>query len=292
MLMSVMRVTRQLTMRAYPIRGIGLGRVCEAIRKRAAHSAPAQPVVVEDFQGHGRFACHVREHMGSHIFFRGAYSYHLLPILRAHLPENGVFLDIGANQGEFTVAGALLAPRGRVISIEPVSKNRRRLQVNIELNLFEHVVVVPLALSDEEGELEIYDRMTEFDDGTMHEGLATLYAYGSRTEPVETVQVRRLDKVAAEWALDRLDVVKIDVEGAEWPALRGGEQLLRKHRPVLIIEVGEDTCRAAGYAPEDFCRWLDTLGYDLHVIDEQSKTRPLQAGALGSYQNLLAIPRF
>jgi FkbM family methyltransferase len=281
---------RKVTMRAYPIRGIGLGRACEFIRRTVATHAPDEPVLVQDFQGSAAFLCYLKEHMGSQVFFRGAYSYPLMPLIAEHLPRDGVFLDIGANQGEITVAAAVAAAQGRVIAVEPVPKNRERLAKNVHLNGFRHVDIVPVALSDSDGELEIFDRRSIYDDGTTHEGLATLYAHGRRTEAIARVPVRTLDGLIEEWQLHRLDMVKLDIEGAEYPALRGGQQTLKKFRPVLLVEIGRDTCRAGGYEPEELHAFISESGYRILRVNEVSSPTPLAADEMGEYQNVLALP--
>lgn len=281
---------RKVTMRAYPIRGVGLGRACEFVRRTVARYAGDEPVLVRDFQGSAAFLCYLKEHMGSQVFFRGAYSYTLMPLISKHLPDDGIFLDIGANQGEITVAAAVVAKRGRVISVEPVPKNRDRLTSNIALNGFLHVTTVPVALSDADGELEIFDRDSTYEDGTTHEGLATLFAHGMRTSPIARVPVRTLDGLVDEWQLPRLDMVKLDIEGAEYPALRGGQETLKRFRPVLLVEIGRDTCRAGGYEPADLYNFITSSGYRILRVNEESQPTPLAAAEMGEYQNVLALP--
>ena len=96
---SVYYLLRRLTQPAYRIRGVGLGRVCEAVRRWAARHASAAPLVIDDFRGDARFRCYLREHMGGQIFFRGAYSGDQLTLLERLLPSDGVFVDVGVRVG-------------------------------------------------------------------------------------------------------------------------------------------------------------------------------------------------
>lgn len=280
-------LVRRLTRAAYRIRGIGLGRVCEFVRcKWAARVAPESPLLIRDFRGDARFMCYLREHMGGKIFFRGSYSEDQLLLMERLLGRNSVFVDVGANQGEFSVAAARIARK--VLAFEPVSEYRRRLLTNVRLNDFDNVQVYPFALSEEEGVLPIYDQKGSYSDGTRNEGLPTLFPSASRDEAREVVPVRRLDDVLIEAGIDRVDLIKLDIEGAEWPALRGAVRTVEIYRPILILEIGRETCQAAGYEPEQFIDWLRSMNYRVERIGYRGNTTPIEA--LEDFQNVVAIP--
>ncbi|RME94536.1 MAG: FkbM family methyltransferase, partial [Bacteroidetes bacterium] len=89
--------------------------------------------------------------------------------------------------------------------------------------------------------------------------------------------------------LDRVDVIKMDIEGAELPALRGSLELIRRFRPELIIELNNATYAAAGYSMQDLVTWLEDQGYDIYQI-EGTGLRPLNRKQLADFQNILATP--
>lgn len=281
-------VIRGLTKIAYRIKGVGLGRLAEMVRRHAARVAPFEPFIINDFWGGFKFKCYVQEHMGGQIFFRGSYSGDQLKLLETLLHPDAVFVDVGANQGEFSVMAASRA--SRVISFEPVDEYRRRLEDNIALNGFRNVHIMPFALGDVEKDLPIYDAPGMFTDGTRHEGLPTLYASEKRPNVRETVRVRRLDDVLAELAVNRVDVMKLDIEGAEWSALRGAEKTLARFRPVLILEIARETCQSAGYEAEDFARWIISQGYKIERIAAGGVACPIQPEQLLDFQNIVAYP--
>lgn len=284
-------VLRKFTKAAYRVKGIGLGRVCEGIRRYASRHSPSTPLIVDDFRGDAKFRCFLREHMGGQIFFRGSYSSSQLPILERHLSEQSVFLDLGANQGEFSIAAARIAKRGKVIAFEPVAEYRDRLLENAKLNQFTNIVAVPVALGDSEGSVPIYDDDSSFFDGTRNEGVTSLFATEGRNHAREYVAVRRLDDVLKDMGVGHVDVMKLDVEGGEWAALKGAINTILQCRPILILEVGRETCRAAGYEAESFVAWIERLDYRLERIDDDGKTSSLDIAALGDYQNIVAYPR-
>lgn len=287
---TVYYLLRYLTRPAYRIRGVGLGRLCEAVRRWAARHASPSPLLISDFRGDARFRCFLREHMGGQIFFRGSYSGDQLTLLERLLDRDGVFVDAGANQGEFTIAAARRASQGTVYAFEPVSEYRERLQENVRLNGYTNVQIMAVALGEASGSLPIYDQAENGVDGTRNEGLPSLFSSGARHHLRELVAVRRLDDVLQELGVSRVNVIKLDIEGAEWMALRGATNTLRTHRPILILEIGRETCRAAGYEPQAFAIWLASLGYRLERIVDGGETEPLNATRLEDFQNIVAYP--
>ncbi len=289
-MIKLLHLLRYLTRPAYRVQGLGLGRLCEHLRERVAKHAPITPVQINDFRGRAKFNCYLREHMGGQIFFRGSYSGDQLDFLEKLLPVDGVFIDAGANHGEFSIAAASVVKEGKVISFEPATRYRERLKANVKLNGFRNVEIMALAISDDEGSFTLYDCEEKQHDGSHNEGLPTLFCSDSRSAVRETVLVRRLDCVLSELGVTRVDLMKLDIEGAEWGALRGAEQTLAKYRPTLIVEIGRETCQAAGYEPEEFARWIIDQGYRLEKIVRGGKTQPITADVLGDFQNIVAWP--
>lgn len=289
-MIKVLHVLRYLTRPAYQVQGVGLGRLCEYLRERVAKHAPITPVQINDFRGRAKFNCYLREHMGGQIFFRGSYSGDQLDFLEKFLPVDGVFIDAGANHGEFSIAAARVVKQGKVISFEPASRYRERLDANVKLNDFHNVEIMALAISDDEGTFTLYDCEEKHPNGSHNEGLPTLFSSDTRSAIRETVLVRRLDCVLSELEVTRVDLMKLDIEGAEWAALRGAGETLAKYHPTLIVEIGRETCQAAGYQPEEFARWIVAQGYRLEEIIRGGRTRPIFPDQLGDFQNIVAWP--
>ena len=155
-----------------------------------------------------------------------------LRFLERLLGPGEVFVDIGANIGLYTLKGArLVGPRGRVVAIEPGAEARAQLEANLGLNAFPWVTVVGKAVSDADGEAVLHHVDLGHDPQAF--SLIENLAADGRGEAVETV---RLDRLVADLALPRLDLIKIDVEGAEAMVLAGAQETLARFRPKIVFE--------------------------------------------------------
>jgi FkbM family methyltransferase len=281
---------RKFSIPAYKIKGLGFGRLCELIRRISSKLCGEEALLITDFRGGLSFRCFLKEHMGGQIFFRGSYSGDQLDLVELLLKPNSTFIDVGANQGEFSISASAVVTDGQVISFEPVPKFHKKLLANIEINNFHNVKPMLLALGDQNGQLPIYDSSADFYDGTRHEGLPSLYASNTRNSILTSVEIRKLDDVVNELACKQIDLIKLDIEGAEWAALRGATNLLQKYRPTLILEIGQETCQAAGYEPEAFSQWIIDQGYRIEKIMGGGKTQTIRPKELGEFQNIVAYP--
>lgn len=273
----------------YKYPGTGLPRIAEGIRRRVARWASKHPekasVWIDDFCGKLRFLCDLSEHMGSQIFFKGSYSGGQLVVLRRLLSQDAVFVDVGANQGEFTVCAAGQMPEGRVFAFEPVPGVRERLERNVAGNDFGNVTIHPVGLSDEVlDDVPIYGADSEFSDGTQNIGLPTLFDIAGRSRPLARIALRRLAEVLPEG--QRVDVMKVDVEGAELAVLQGAERIIQREKPAIIFEANAETCEAAGYSVAILFEWLRGHGYNLALIGPVGELTPV--GEQARFCNVLA----
>jgi FkbM family methyltransferase len=279
---------RRFTKFAYRHRGFA--RIAEKIRCR--YSKSGQVCEIDDFDGRLRFVCDLSEHMASQIFWKGYYSEDQLRVLERILRPEMTFVDVGANHGEFTLFAALRLPQGRVISFEPASENYGKLKRNVDLNNLSNITMVQAGLGERAGTATIYRSNELYSDGTSNKGLHSQFVGRGEDAVIETITILRLDDYAAEQGIDRIDVMKIDIEGAELPALRGSDSVLRRFHPVIFLEVSESASRAAGYEQRTLLDHLAGYGYRFELIVPWGwgKTTPLDPGRLSDFQNVLCIP--
>ncbi|MCX6998460.1 MAG: FkbM family methyltransferase [Kiritimatiellaeota bacterium] len=166
------------------------------------------------------------------LLLSGDYEPHVASALGAVLRPDTRLLDLGANIGFFSLLAATRCPHGRVFSLEPDPNNFRLLSASIALNGLD-------------------DRIT------------ASHVHGPQPHFCE-VRTVRLDELLAQ---ETVDVIKLDIEGHEPLALRGAEGLLRRCRPVILMEFSPgNIINIARTRPKDLLTFLRDLGYRWQVI--------------------------
>jgi FkbM family methyltransferase len=134
-------------------------------------------------------------------------------------------VDIGANIGAHTLLFAKLTGNGgRVIAFEPTDFAFSKLQRNLSLNDAAHVEAVKLALSD----ADLPPQEVNFRSSWRTDG--------SRRDGVSAVAFQRLDAWSEQTKLGKIDLVKIDVDGNEFPLIVGGRETIARNRPLILME--------------------------------------------------------
>jgi FkbM family methyltransferase len=190
-----------------------------------------------------------------------------------HLPRGGVFFDVGANLGFFSLLAAHLSglDEGRVYAFEAAPDNAEAIRVNAALNAIPNVEVLAVAVSDRAGR----GRLQVVDD----QSWSKLVDYGEHpfTERVIEVELVAIDDLVSAGRVPVPDVVKIDVEGAELAVLAGMRQTLARHRPAIICEL-HDTHSA-------FVSFMQECGYRLINLEGT-----IPVGDAGASAHALALP--
>jgi FkbM family methyltransferase len=168
-----------------------------------------------------------------------------------------VFLDGGANLGVYTVlAGALAGDEGLVLAFEPSVANFRLLEGNIALNGLGNTRAYRAALSNETGKARFY-----------HLHGATRQSLGGQGE-FELVATWRLDDLLAQEPVERLDFIKLDLEGAEELAVRGALETIKRYRPIVMYEQSAKASSRLGLERQGVWKLLKPLDYRLHLLEE------------------------
>ena len=223
------------------------------------------------------------------LYVCGSFEPNEFAFLDRTLRRGMTFVDVGANDGLYTLfAARRVGSRGRVVAVEPSSRERGNLERNLALNRLKNVTVVPAALAAEAGraDLQIAPAVHGGHNtlgGFAHEGVTAIAA--------EPVAVETLDAVAQRLALGKVDVIKIDVEGAEVKVLAGGRELLKAWRPVLLIEANEQALRKQATSTEEMLALLGSLNYEIFVFSDATGLveRWIEATALSA--NIVAMPK-
>lgn len=249
-------------------------------------------VNINDFDGAFRLRLRLCEHMQSQIFWFGYYSRDIIKVLDRILKPGMVAFDVGSNLGEIGLcASRRVGQTGKVFCFEPMNDLFESLVENIRINEVSNITAVNIGLSSQEGKMAIFRSPGPFRDGSIHDGLGTLYPTTTRNIQAGVVEVQRVDKFCQDNRIDRIDVLKIDVEGSELDVLRGASNSLKMFQPHVIIEVQSETSAASGSAPSEILDMLRSYGYALYHIGRHGRLRSLDAATLLKFQNVLAVPR-
>jgi FkbM family methyltransferase len=189
--------------------------------------------------------------------FRDEYERELMFLDRLVRPGH-VVIDAGASCGIYTVAaGKLVGPDGRVIAVEPAPRSAETLRRNVALNELDRIVVVhEAALSREVGHARLYQPSW----GPVAASIAVVEAEGIPFTEVDTVSI---DSIVEEQELERLDFVKLDIEGAEKLALQGAQRAIARWHPSFVFEMNPGATSSAGGHSGDVWDFLAAEGYEL-----------------------------
>jgi FkbM family methyltransferase len=269
-------------LRALPIKG--RWRIAESLNRLfAAEQATF------DLTGVGRVTLDLNIEMQQHVYWAGLSrdDAAIVRLARAVLPRDGVFLDVGANVGLHTLAIAHhVSEGGAVVAFEPHPVNYRLLVHNLEQNHLRHVVAENFGLAEAAATLT----------GTARAGGGN-WSLASQGEYRFEVRLIPLDDYLRDQPLPRLDLMKIDVEGAEVRVLRGARQTIARFHPLIVFEVCPSWLAKMQTSAAELFAELVEHGYSIHplpgraiawerqvTLDDVAKLRP------GAFVNLVAVP--
>jgi FkbM family methyltransferase len=200
-------------------------------------------------------------------------------------------LDVGAFTGVYALTAAHANPEARVFCFEPIKGSLNRLMVNLAVNRqVENVRVSDAAVGDTDGtaEMNLFNAPRTMLGGTSSYALlsgSSLVQKGTKEVVArEPVRMTRLDTFVRDHDVDRVDLVKIDVERAEKMVLAGMSDVVHEHRPHLLVEVfsGENLQEVAGMLPS----------YSFAVIDEVEQSARVDDPEIpdGEARNVLFSP--
>jgi FkbM family methyltransferase len=195
------------------------------------------------------------------ILLRCTWEPSTLHEMEQHLPAGGTFIDVGAHVGWYSLnAAKKVGPTGHVIAVEPNRQTLVVLRDNIRASGASAVVAIaPVACGDSETTLTFYEAPRS-NTGASSLSLANLSEVGAPAASY-TVRVRRLDDIAREARVERVDALKIDVEGAEFLVLKGAVGILDRYRPVVAVELRDEQLKLMGSSMDEAMAFMRSHGY-------------------------------
>jgi FkbM family methyltransferase len=241
----------------------------------------------------------LRDSIAREVCFTGLYEPQETAVVRAVLKPGMTFVDVGANWGYFTLLAAhLVGAEGRVLSLEPDPRLFQTLSSNLAMNRLDQVRALQLAAADAPGLLSLagfdesqgnfgLSRIVEkgdihlFADGDGHADVAKPVPGTGRGTGTGTamngcrifpVAARPLDDVLAEAGIDGIDLLKMDIEGAEGMALQGMQETLSRRRVRrLLLELHPSQLQEHGQSTAEIIGRFREWGYAGWRIDHSPK---------------------
>jgi len=205
------------------------------------------------------------------LMWAGAYERELVDLFKRVLKPGTTVLDLGANIGYFSVlAAGLVGKSGQVHAFEPAQTCFTQLTRNLAAFPWAHAY--PAAVGDAPGTACFH-----FSDKDNATGWGSLLP-GEEASTRETmVPVVRLDDWARQQAVQRVDFIKMDIEGGEFRALQGATELLSRYRPIVVAELNSVCLARDDRQPDDVLALLRAAGYDNFAFNDGVLAVPREA---------------
>ncbi|MFA6008544.1 MAG: FkbM family methyltransferase [Desulfobacteraceae bacterium] len=200
------------------------------------------------------------------IFIMGTYQRHIFDNPFYSIPEDAIIFDIGANMGCMTLQFAKAATAGHVFAFEPTDFAYRKLLNNVDLNLELKPRITPVKqfASDKSMIAPRPFAMASWKtDSFTSKGHPVHGGVERNTGLAPSITI---DEFCESNEIIRVDLIKIDTEGHELPALKGAVNILKKQQPVIIFETGRYLMDEQGVHFIEYLVLLETLGYRLYIL--------------------------
>jgi FkbM family methyltransferase len=189
-----------------------------------------------------------------HAFWLGCYEPAMQRLIARETNQGGVFYDIGANVGFYSLLASTLIDPGRVFAFEPLASNVSYLRRHLDLNRRTNVEVLDVAICDQEGEA-LFEQEETGSMGCLND------------KGKIRVRTATVDALLRAQEIRPPNYVKMDIEGAEFRALLGAAECFREFKPKLFLATHGKKVH------EDCCNLLRSWNFELQIVREQSDDR-------------------
>ncbi len=180
--------------------------------------------------------------------------------------ENDCVIDIGANIGDVTMhCSEKVGKGGEIHSFEPDPVNFERLKTNLHLNNFSNITINKFGLGFEIGNCYIANVDSH------NQGMNRIVNPTSNTNNLSQVQMTTLDIYIKEKGLEKVDLIKIDVEGFEFNVLKGSKEVLDSYHPTLFIELDDENLIEQGSSAKELLEFLEVRNYEISHAETGEK---------------------
>lgn len=205
---------------------------------------------------------------------KGVYDTWISNKLKNFIPLDSIIFDIGANSGLLSLPFAKnYVPKGTVYSFEPDNRVIRKLKENVSINQQQNIVIVPIALQDNNAvkKLVFYQRQALDNDGRRHNALSSIERYSDYEYKEVLIDVSTIDDYVQTHGISQLSLIKIDVDGTDSKVLAGGRKTIDTFLPIIIYEYAPYVDILVDFKNTQYCfEFLKEKGYrQYQIIDEE-----------------------
>ncbi|MFE9885582.1 FkbM family methyltransferase [Streptomyces scopuliridis] len=222
---------------------------------------PRRRVVRSPFDA--RFAVDTQDLIQRYLYMFGVWEPHMTRWLQSRLRPGDAFIDVGANIGYYSVlASGIVGHEGQVVAIEASPDFHRKLLQQVQLNECGNVRAVNAAVSDS------HRTLTFVLASSANMGANSIVPYDGPAESSFEIEARPLPELLESDEIARARVIKIDVEGAEGPVVRGMVPMLDRLRPdaEITVEVTPDRMAQLGDSAEELLTTMRDHGFNVYRL--------------------------
>ena len=195
----------------------------------------------------------------------GTYEELEAKIMEEKIEMGNIVVDVGANIGLHTLNMArIVGNTGQVFAFEPDPSNFEILKKNVKINNYKNIILEQKAVGDKHGKATLY----QSDNPINHR----IFPQTERATNQVQVELTNLDNYFDSDMIDKINFIKIDVEGMEFGVLKGMKNILKNNKKIktLFEFVPKDTIEA-GFIPIELLDYLTSNGFKLYCMDEKTK---------------------
>ena len=214
----------------------------------------------------GTFYVDIVSNFGYRLLKSGVYEPEMLRIIETYLKPGNIFIDMGANEGYFSViASKIVGNDGRIIAVEPQSRLQPIIKKNIGLNECENVTLVSAAISDSSEILTLH-LSPDINTGSTAAMQTTYYPLSK-----QEVGAMTLNELFQQQGINTCDLLKIDIEGWEYEAIMGSTDLFTSHSiKVIALELHPQQLEQRGLSSKIITNFLTNCGYTMSPLFENT----------------------
>jgi len=205
---------------------------------------------------------HAGDGLGFNLLTQGTWEAFKTELFKKCIRSGMTVVDVGAHVGLYSlVAAALVGPEGRVYAFEPEPQNYDLLQKNIKANGFTNVIPLRKVVQDRPGTAKLY----------LHPERSELHSVRKLRKGAKAIVVEAIS-LDDFWGGQRVDIVKIDVEGAEMAVLEGMQRIISENQDIKVFcEFVPQFLTEAGADPGHFLAKLVAHGFTIYELDDHRK---------------------